>query len=394
MRQYLSMGEKQNMWGLFVSIFLVLYGLMTYYIGRKGWQALGKPASRSLRLLFGVVFALLVLPFPVAELTEHLLPRSIASGLAMWGGYSMIMIVYAFLILLLIDGIRLLNRWLKFIPNRVREHPKTPFILGVVVVTFILGAVIYGGWNARNPVINEYEVAVNKKAGSVKELHIALVSDIHFGPVIDADRLKPLLEMLEELEPDLVLLTGDITDGPLPPGEGRELAAVLGKIEAPLGIFAVPGNHDRDLRDDEGELMKALEGEGIRVLKDRYVSVGDDFYLIGRNDPRLQRGADRVPLEDVMEGVDRQKPLILMDHQPFDLEEAQAIGIDLQLSGHTHRGQIFPANLITDRIYEEDWGMLKKGPYHLIVSCGYGTWGPPLRIGNRPEVVSIRVKFD
>lgn len=382
------------MFGLFVSIFLALYVLMSYYIWRRGWQSLGKSASRPLRILFGIVFALLVLPFPVAEMIEDLLPDFIASWLAMWGGYSMIMVLYAFLMLLLIDCIRLLNRWLKFIPERVRDHPKTPSTLGMFVVILILGAVIYGGWNARNPVVNEYEVTVNKKAGSMKELHIALVSDIHFGPVIDADRLKPLLEMLDELNPDIVLLAGDLSDGRLPPGKGRELAAVLGKIEAPLGTFAVPGNHDRDLQDEEGELMRSLEAEGIRVLKDRYIPIGDDLYLIGRDDPRLLEGAERIKLKDVMKGIDPQKPLILLDHQPRDLEEAQAGGIDLQLSGHTHRGQIFPGNLITDLIYEEDWGMLKKGGYHLIVSCGYGTWGPPLRIGNHPEVVSIKVSFE
>lgn len=381
------------MWGLFVSIFLALYGLMCYYIWRRGRQSLGKPASRSLRALFGIVFALLVLPFPVAEMTEHLLPRSVASWMTVWGGYSMIMVVYAFLILLLIDVVRLLNRWLGFIPKRVREHPKTPLTLGVAVVILILGAVIYGGWNARNPVVNEYEVTVNKEAGSRKELRIAMVSDIHFGPVIDAGRLEPLLERMEELKPDLVLLAGDITDGRLPPGAGRELATVLGKIEAPLGIFAVPGNHDRDLRDDEGELMQALEAEGIRVLKDRLVPIGEDLYLIGRNDPRLHEGPERVKLEELMKGIDSRKPLILLDHRPVDLEEARAAGIDLQLSGHTHRGQIFPANLITALIYEEDWGLLKKGNYHLIVSCGYGTWGPPLRIGNRPEVVSVTMTF-
>lgn len=382
------------MFGLFVSIFLALYVLMSYYIWRRGWQSLGKSASRPLRILFGIVFALLVLPFPVAEMIEDLLPDFIASWLAMWGGYSMIMVLYAFLMLLLIDCIRLLNRWLKFIPERVRDHPKTPSTLGMFVVILILGAVIYGGWNARNPVVNEYEVTVNKKAGSMKELHIALVSDIHFGPVIDADRLKPLLEMLDELNPDIVLLAGDLSDGRLPPGKGRELAAVLGKIEAPLGTFAVPGNHDRDLQDEEGELMRSLEAEGIRVLKDRYIPIDDDLYLIGRDDPRLLEGAERIKLKDVMKGIDPQKPLILLDHQPRDLEEAQAGGIDLQLSGHTHRGQIFPGNLITDLIYEEDWGMLKKGGYHLIVSCGYGTWGPPLRIGNHPEVVSIKVSFE
>lgn len=382
------------MWGLIQSIFLGLYGLMSYYIGYRGSKTFGKPTSRFLRILYWVVFSLLVLPFPVAELGEDVLPPSIVPWLTIWGGYSMVAVLYVFLLLLTIDILRLIDKWVSFVPAVIKEHKKTPLTLGALVVILVLAIVAYGGWNARNPVVTEYDVTVDKDAGDLQQLQIAMISDIHYGPIIDTQRLNRLIEMMNEIKPDIVLLAGDITDGSLPPGEARKLADILGQIQAPYGTFAVPGNHDRDLRDNDSELMRYLKEAGIHVLKDNYVSVQDSFYLIGRDDPNRRSIPARMELEDVMIGIDSSKPLILLDHQPIDLEQAQASGIDLQLSGHTHRGQIFPASLITGLIYELDWGLLKKGTYHLIVSSGYGTWGPPLRIGNQPEVVSITMTFN
>lgn len=380
------------MWGLMITLFLGLYALMSYYIGRRGWNALGKPATRSVRILYGVVFSLFVLPFPAAELGEDVLPASIASGLTIWGGYSMVAVLYVFFMLLMVDFIRLFDKRLGLIPAGIKEHPRTPPTLGAMVVILALAIVAYGGWNARHPAVTEYHVTVDKDAGSLQQLQIAMVSDIHYGPIIDDERLNRLVDMIHKLRPDIVLLAGDITDGRLPQGEARKLAEILGRIRAPYGTFAVPGNHDRDLRDNDSELMRYLKEEGIRVLRDSHVLIGDSVYLIGRDDPG-HRGA-RMELGALMKGVDASKPILLLIHRPIDLDKAQANGIDLQLSGHTHRGQIFPANLITGLIYERDWGLLKRGNYHLIVSCGYGTWGPPLRIGNRPEVVSVTMTFN
>lgn len=121
----------------------------------------------------------------------------------------------------------------------------------------------------------------------------------------------------------------------------------------------------------------------------------DSFYIIGRDDLSGKRhnGHPRKPLGELLESLDRSLPLIVMDHQPARLEEAEAAGIDLQVSGHTHRGQMFPNHLVTRRTWELDWGYLRKGATQIIVSLGFGTWGPPVRIGNTPEVVSIRVRF-
>jgi predicted MPP superfamily phosphohydrolase len=382
------------MWGLITTVFLGLYGLMSYYIGHRGWYSLGRPASRLYRWIYFAFFILLILFFPVAELGEDILPASIAPWLTIWGGYSMVAVSYLFLLLLLIDILRLIDRRVSYIPTAIKEHKKTPLTVGIIVLIFVFLTVVYGGWNARNPIVKEYDISVHKDAGDLEQLRITMISDIHYGPIIDTRRLDRMLDITEELRPDIILLAGDITDGSLPEGESQKLAEVLGQMQAPYGTFVVPGNHDRDLRNEGSELVRYLQEAGIPVLKDEYIAiVNDSFYLIGRDDPNRRNERGRMELVDIMKGIDPSKPLILLDHQPIDLENAKQNGIDLQLSGHTHRGQIFPAQLITGRIYELDWGLLKKDEYHLIVSSGYGTWGPPLRIGNNPEVVSITMTF-
>lgn len=138
-----------------------------------------------------------------------------------------------------------------------------------------------------------------------------------------------------------------------------------------------------------------LEGAGVNVLRDRWLKVAGSFYVIGRDESSKARftGEKRLDLQDLLKGVDNSLPLILLDHVPSQLQEAQAQGIDLQLSGHTHRGQLFPNQFITSKIFEDDWGLLRKGNYQIIVSSGFGTWGPPIRVGNKPEIVDITMRF-
>jgi predicted MPP superfamily phosphohydrolase len=207
-------------------------------------------------------------------------------------------------------------------------------------------------------------------------------------------RLLKLVEMIKELQPDLVLLPGDVIDENPGPFLEQDMVASLRRLAPEYGIYAVPGNHDYIGRQSE-EIVRHLQGAGVHVLRDEYVKVAGSFYLVGRDDRSRGRftGKERRGLDEIMQGVDRSLPVILMDHQPFQLEQAEGQGVDIQLSGHTHLGQMFPNNLITRKIFEVDWGYLRKGSLQVIVSSGFGTWGPPIRVGNSPEVVGINIHF-
>ena len=133
----------------------------------------------------------------------------------------------------------------------------------------------------------------------------------------------------------------------------------------------------------------------IQMLRDSVVKIDDSFYLVGREDRSITSfaGKKRKPLEELTKNLEKSLPIILMDHQPFHLEEAQQCGVDLQLSGHTHNGQLWPLNYLIDKIYDIGWGYKLIGKTHYYVSCGIGEWGPPVRTGSVPEIINIHLRF-
>jgi uncharacterized protein len=174
----------------------------------------------------------------------------------------------------------------------------------------------------------------------------------------------------------------------------RNLGETLKSLHAPLGVWAITGNHE--YIGGAKDAVTYLKEHNIKFLSDTAILVDGRFYLAGREDRDRSRfsGQPRKPLEEIMKEIDRSYPLILMDHQPFQLSKTEKLGVDLQLSGHTHHGQIWPFNYITNAMYELSWGYMKKGNTHFYVSSGFGTWGPPMRVGNRPEIVSINLHFE
>lgn len=377
---------------IFIGLFIFLYCMLNYYIGRRGWQALSclKPLLNS--KAYWVVFWVLALSYLAGRLGQGFLLQGIDYWLTLAGAYWLAAMVYFALILAFIDLVRLLDKWLGFIPAQVKQHPLIIPVAGLTVLTLVLGIMVYGAWNARHPIINRYNLTIAKKAGSLRQLHVVMVSDVHLGEIIHNGRLINMVKMINEQNPDLILLPGDIIDENIGPFVDQNMSKTLRQLKSKYGVYAVPGNHDNN-----AEAFRYLQESGIRVLMDSYVKIADSIWLVGRNDPG-HRGEPRSgqpvrKLADVLQGVDKSLPIIEMNHQPTQFEEARENGVDLQLSGHTHRGQLFPFGLITARMYEIDWGLLRKGSFQVIVSSGYGTWGPPVRVGNFPEIVDITVKF-
>lgn len=407
------------MWSMVISVFLVIFGPVNYYIGRRGWQAIGRHVPHLNKWVYWAVFWLVAGTFPAAEFGEDALPAGLMIFLTYAGGFWIVAMVYFFLAILLIDIVRLADRLFKFIPVKVKASSRLQGWLGLTVLVVVLSLAAYGIWNARHPVITGYDLTVHKKANGIKQMHIVMVSDIHIGSIVRPDRLNPLVAAVNRLQPDLILFTGDIVERSLDTAEAQDLINVLSRLRARYGMYAVAGNHDRP-RGQGRNLADYLEEAHIKVLQDAYEKVGGSLYLVGRNNGGMHRegaaeaaeaaeaagqalggnpggryaGNRRLELAELLSGVDTSLPVILMDHQPIDVENAQRNKVDIQLSGHTHNGKVFPINLITGRLFDTDWGLLTRESYNLIVSCGYGTWGPPLRIGNHPEIVDINVRFE
>jgi len=379
---------------LFLGIFIFGYSILNYYIGLRGWQAISGIIPRLSGKVYWTAFWLLALSYLAGRLGQKYLPDFLSYWLILVGAYWLAAVVYFVLTLAVIDLIHLLDKGLGFLPPGIKENPLAAPVTGLVVLSIVGGTLLYGTWNARNPVVTRYELSVPKKAGSIKQLHAVAVSDIHLGEIIHNGRLVKMVDMINKLQPDIVLLAGDVIDENIGPFVEQNMMETFRRLKPRYGIYAVPGNHEY-IGGQIDEAVRWLEKSGVRVLRDDYVKVADSFYVVGRDDrsrDRFAKGPGKE-LADIMTGVDRAYPVILMDHQPVRLEEARQNGADIQLSGHTHRGQFFPNQLITERIYEEDWGMLQKGNLRVIVSSGFGTWGPPIRVGNKPEIVDLIVNF-
>lgn len=383
---------KTSAFLIFFTIVIGIYGLLSFYIYTLGYQALAGQAWA--RPWYTVLFIILALSYVVARFLERFYIGWLSDSLTWVGAFWLGAFIYLLLIVLVIDIFRIADWIFPFLPRHdegIYSRLKVYLFFGVLtMLVFVLVGAYY---NARHPVTHDISVRINKTAGGRKQLVIAAVSDIHLGTIIGKTRLKELVSRLNALKPDLILLAGDVVDEDLGPVIRNNLGEELRNLKAPLGVFAITGNHE--YIGGVEAAVKYMEEHRIKVLRDTSILLDGNIILAGREDRDISRftGKQRKTLTDLLNGVDHNFPIILMDHQPFNLEKAMEAGVDFQLSGHTHHGQLWPLNYLTKAIYQLSSGYLQLGDTHFYVSNGVGTWGPPLRLGNRPEILNISLDF-
>lgn len=252
---------------------------------------------------------------------------------------------------------------------------------------------LYGVWNAFNPVVRKIEVEMKNLPANWKNKTIVQLSDIHLGRVYTANFFNKIIGTVNSLSPEMVVITGDLYDGM---GDNLvELAAPLNSIKSEQGTFFITGNHESYLGLDK--TLAILEKTKIKILNDELINI-NGLQLIGISysqygETTVDRHEEDVAAKIKKINFSKDLPSILLYHAPTMIEQIAGAGINLQLSGHTHKGQMYPFNLITKLIYKGyDYGLHKIGDYTLYTTNGVGTWGPPLRIGNRPEIVLIKLK--
>jgi uncharacterized protein len=374
---------------IFFTIALTIYSLVNIYIFVKGYTAL--PFLQNYRLVYSIACFLIAAIFIAAKFLESKHSSVITDILNILGGFWLAFMLYGFLFFFLSDIIQLILRIPGIISGeKILLFRKWSFVT-ILILSFFL---ITGGFiNALIPAIKEYDITINKPAGEIKSLRIAAVSDIHLGSIIRKRSMKKLSAMLKEMHPDMVLLLGDIIDGEIGPVLRDDLLQYFSYPKSGDSLFAITGNHE--FIGGANRTIPYIESKGIRVLKDEMVTLPGGIQLIGRLDRDSRRfwGKERRSLDDLMKEADTSRAIILLDHQPFHLDEPARKGVDLQLSGHTHNGQMWPLNYVTSRIYELSYGYLKKGKTQFIVSSGYGLWGPRVRSGSRSEVLLLNIRF-
>lgn len=373
---------------IFFSIVLLIYSSVNYYLFVRGLQVFS--LNQSMRRVFIVGFWTVVSMFIVGNVLERTATSAFSEWVYRIGAFWMAFMLYLIIAVVLIDLVRIFDYFFHFLPpfSQIMR-----FRLGLAVFGVVSLIVIVGHINALWINVKEIPLTIHKKVSGTPEVKILMASDIHLGALIGERREKHLLDIIRAQKPDLVLLCGDLVDGEIAPVLRKNLGRHIQEIETPLGVYAITGNHE--YIGGISKTLPYLESIHIRVLQDEFITLPNGIQLVGRNDRAKGSGINGPkPLAELLSGIDFTKPVIVMNHQPFNLQEAADAKVDLHLSGHTHNGQLWPFNYITEAMFELSWGLLKKADTYFYVSSGYGTWGPPVRTGNRPEVVVFKLKFD
>jgi len=373
---------------IFFSIILIIYGSVNYYLFARGLQAFS--LSQPMRRWFIAIFWTVASMFIVGSVLERTATSAFSEWIYRIGAFWMAYMLYLLIGVVVIDLVRMLNYFFHFLPQFSQAMK---FKLGLMVFGMATLVVAYGHINALWTNVKEIPLTIHKKVTGSSEVTILMASDIHLGALIGERREKHLLDIIRQKKPDLVLLCGDLVDGEIAPVLRKNLGRHIQEIKTPLGVYAITGNHEYigGIRNT----LPYLKSIHIRMMMDEMITLPNGIQLVGRIDRSASRGPSKLKsLAELVSGIDTTKPVIVMNHQPFNFQEVADAKVDLHLSGHTHNGQLWPFNYITKAIYELSWGLMKKGNTNFYVSSGYGSWGPPVRTGNRPEVVIFSLKFD
>ncbi len=365
---------------IFISILLVFLAA-NYYVALRLYQLI--PANLIVRITFittlivciGSLFLFFPLHKSVSFATAALLYRI--------GTAWMIGFLYFILIFAVIDLVKLLNRIFHFINKDVlysfthHNYLSLTVIVGSVLLLLFIGNIKY---HKKRRV--HFNIETNKLSPRQKPIRVVGISDLHLGYTIGSDELQKWVQIINAEKPDIVVIGGDLIDNNVKLVEHMELDKILRKIEAPLGVYACLGNHEYIAGVEES--IEFHEKSNITVLRDTFITVADNFTLTGRDDIH---NPNRKPLSAIVNGVDNGNFKLLLDHQPSNLKDAENQKIDLQFSGHTHYGQIYPITFIVEAMFENPHGMIEKGLTKIYVSSGLGIWGGKFRLGTQSEYV-------
>ena len=377
---------------VFFSIFFAVYAAINYYIFIRGWQAL--TIFPHLKIVYLIAFLFISLSYIISKFLTDRIPAIVYDTLQWIGSFWFAFMLYFVLSLVLLDVLRLLNHFFSIFPASIVNNYEA-WKFGAFIIVIVLASVIVaaGYINTRILTVKNLEITLDKGSSPLQELRIVSFADIHLTAMNNEKFLSRIIDRTNSLNPDIVLIPGDFVDEKSDWLDSRGIGKSFFRLKSKYGTYACTGNHEYIVGIKDA--AKFITSHNIKLLQDELVIVDSAFYIAARDDRSKKQftGEPRKPLNEIMRGKNEDLPVILLDHTPFGLEEAEQNNVDLQLSGHTHHAQLWPLNYITQMIYEKDWGYLKKGNTQYYVTCGVGTWGPPVRTGSRTEIVNLKVNF-
>jgi len=360
---------------VFFFLLLVSYILGNIYIFVRGFQAL-EHFPLVYRVIFSIIYltgSFLFLLIMVFRDSKHI-PASLGHVLYQVGSGWLIFVLYMVVFLACTDLIKVFNHSFQY-----------GFHIALLLTCSLL---LYGYLNFQHTFKQVINISVNKPLLDGDRLKIVAISDLHLGFGSNINRLRKDIDRINAENPDLILIAGDLIDNSIVPVVEQRMDKELNRLHARLGVYMAPGNHEyisgftacRDF----------LRSTSIQLLRDSMVTLPCGLQIIGRDD---YSNRNRLPASNWANLAVASKPTVILDHQPQHLDEALQIRADLQISGHTHNGQVIPIKFLTDYLFELSYGYQKKDQTHYYVTSGLALWGPPLRIGSQCEMVVFECTF-
>ena len=373
-------------------IIILLYTALNIYTGKKMILFFKTIWPKFNNKIFWIFYTFIFLSFFIGRIV----PKWMASKyIIIIGSVYLGIFFYLIILLLIVEVLKILLKLTKKVTKEFFNSRSFIMKAGSIVTIAVIIVTFLGLFNGMSTIVVNYNVKVDKTVDDMKKLNIVMISDIHMGNIVGEKRVLGIIKQIENLNPDMVLISGDIFDGDYNNVNNIDkIEEAFKSLKTTYGTYACLGNHD--IGSTLPQMIGFCKNAGITLLQDEYILVDDKFIISGRRDKSYKddNGMRRKSMDDMLDKIPADKPLIMLDHQPSAIEEAKECGVDLLLCGHTHRGQLFPINIITKAINIIDYGQMTDERFNAVVSCGVGTWGPPMRIGSRSEITNIEVTFD
>ena len=353
------------------------------YVGFRIWTLI---PQRHFKILFLIVYVLLLVAFPLAEKLSHTSGIEWANFLMIAGYFSLPLLLYLILSVIVLDLCLGVTRLTGLLSKETARSPRFRRIRLFLVLLVPVAIVVIGAVRNNHPQIREYPVEIPKRSSEIRQLKIAFAADFHLRETTSHRLMDRFVEKVNAVKPDIVLIGGDVLEGDRQGERLEEFQAQFRRLKSKYGVYGVPGNHD--LRHASARTF--FDHAGIRLLQDAVEKIDNAFCLVGRNDRRF---GGQKSINELLQDCDGSLPIIVLEHRPIDFDNVSQSGADLLLSGHSHNGQLFPLNFLAKRYYELSWGYMLKNRTHVFVTSGIQVWGPPVRTAGSSEILIVNVSF-
>jgi predicted MPP superfamily phosphohydrolase len=369
---------------MFHTMINLAYIIPNIYVFTRIWQLF---INKGYKLTYTIIYLLVAFIYPVSNLFSEESGGLFATIFTSLGNYILPFYLYLFLTVLAFDIMLLLNWMFKLIPAQKMKTTKFKISALCSILFLTISIVVAGIINFNTIRTSEYHIKIPGKLSGINNLRIAFVADFHLQEGTRKKFVEKFASVIADIRPDIMLFGGDIVEGDRQDENMTHFEKLLSEIKTKYGIYGVLGNHEYYGGQDKGSFF---DKAGIKMLCDTIITIDSAFNLGGRYDSHFSA---RKPIDDLMKNENPSFPMILVDHRPTELEQVSKTSIDIQLSGHTHDGQMFPINLITNKVYVLSWGYRKIGNTHFFVTSGIRLWGPPVRTVGKSEIMVIDISF-